>query len=259
MLKEILKVKQQEVRELVMPPAATAASISFLHSLKHPNRDLGLIAEVKKASPSRGVIRADFDPVDIASRYEDAGADAISVLTDETFFQGYRDYIPAIKERVKLPVLRKDFIIDEKQVTESKLIGADAILLIAAVLDAGTLHDLYVQARELELDCLVEVHSEAELHRVLERFTPEIIGVNNRDLARFTTSLDTTEKLSSFMPENTLFISESGIFNRSDLDRVKRCGAQAVLVGEALMKSKDPGAAVRSLFDGGEFVDAAAR
>ena len=221
---------------------------SLAQALKNPNRDIGLIAEIKKASPSKGIIRSDFDPVQIAKQFIEAKVDAISVLTDETYFQGSIDYIKLVKEHVDVPVLRKDFIIREEQVLQSVECGADAILLIAEALDVEKLKQLYDISTSLGLEVLLEVHSQQTLTKVLNLFTPAIIGVNNRDLTNFVTSLETTSKISTFIPSSTIFVSESGIFNREDLDYVKNYGANAVLVGEAIMKSQDTVRAIESMF-----------
>lgn len=248
MLEKILETKKSELRSFVMPDRCDAPRYSFYKTLQNPNRSLGLIAEVKKASPSKGMIKEDFHPVEIAQGYERGGADALSVLTDQTYFQGQSAFISAIKKQVALPVLRKDFIIDGRQVEESLRIGADAILLIVAAMDAGQLHELYVQATEAGLDCLVEVHSEEELERLLSVFTPKIIGVNNRNLKVFETSLDQSERLAERIPKSALFISESGIATNEDLERVQKFGADGVLVGEALMRAETPEFGVRQLF-----------
>lgn len=248
MLEKILDTKKKELTSLVMPEKANVPRVSFYEALRNPHRSLGLIAEVKKASPSKGVIKEHFEPVAIAKAYEAAGADALSVLTDRTYFQGSRRFIPEIKQSVNLPVLRKDFLIDSRQVEESVRIGADAILLIVAALEIEKLYELYQLAEEKGMDCLVEVHSKNELDRLLNVFTPKIIGVNNRDLTRFVTTLDQSEKLSALMPDDALFISESGIVTNEDMKRVKSFGADGVLVGEALMRASTPEEGIQTLF-----------
>jgi len=199
---------------------------------------LALIAEVKKASPSAGVIAEDFDPVAIARAYEAAGAHAVSVLTDEQFFQGHLRYLKEVRDAVSLPVLRKDFTIHEVQIFEAAVAGADAILLIVAALDDATLRRLFGIAELCQLDALVEVHTFEEMDRALESGA-RIIGINNRDLATFKVDLGTTERLSEEAPPEVILISESGLKTREDAQRVADCGCDAILVGEALMRSGD--------------------
>lgn len=206
-----------------------------------------VIAEVKKASPSKGVIREQFDPVDIARRYQEGGASALSVLTDQDFFQGHGDYLRAARAAVALPALRKDFIIDPWQVLESRAMGADAILLIVAALSDRQLEELTSAARESGCDVLVEVHSAAELERAL-RLDVALIGINNRDLRTFETRLETTLELAKAVPEDRLVITESGIHTRDDVRLMRGEGINAFLVGEAFMKQDDPGKALASLF-----------
>ena len=208
--------------------------------------DIGLIAEVKKASPSKGVICPDFDPVRIAREYEAAGASCLSVLTDEKFFQGSLDYLRAIRQAVLLPLLRKDFIIDERQILEAIEWGADAILLIVAILDDARLKRFHDLATEAGLTVLVEVHDEEELDRALAIGAP-LIGVNNRNLKDFKVDLAVTERLAAKVSKDQLLVAESGIFTRADVERLKACGSRAILVGESLMRSGDIDAAVRQL------------
>ncbi|WP_044748059.1 indole-3-glycerol phosphate synthase TrpC [Bacillus alveayuensis] len=248
MLKQILETKRQEVETLVLPPKSDVKRISLLNALKHSKRKPALIAEVKKASPSKGVIRENFEPVAIAKTYEKAGAAAISVLTDQQYFQGHRDYLTEIKQAVQVPILRKDFIIERKQIEESLRIGADAVLLIGEALEVKKLYELYEEAYENGLECLVEVHEQDTLERILAVFTPKIIGVNNRNLKTFVTSLDTTKEIVSFIPKESLFVSESGISSYKDIQTVKAYGADAVLVGESLMRKENILLAVRELF-----------
>jgi len=200
--------------------------------------ELALIAEVKKASPSKGVIRADFHPVEIAAQYETGGASAVSVLTDEKFFQGHIDYLKAVRESISLPVLRKDFIIDILQVQHSAAINADAMLLIAAALDASLMKDLYQAACELEMEPLIEIHNHRELDAVM-KFEPEIIGINNRSLDTFVTDLAVTFELIKHIPNNITVVSESGISNGAEAAKLAACGVKALLVGESLMRSDD--------------------
>jgi indole-3-glycerol phosphate synthase len=211
---------------------------------------VALIAEIKKASPSAGVIVKDFDAIRIARDYEDAGASALSVLTDEKFFQGRVEYLQLIRDAVKLPLLRKDFVINELQIHESVARGADAILLIVAILDAVQLKDFSALAKQLRIAALVEVHDELELDRALAAGA-EIIGVNNRDLRDFSVDLATTEKLAARVKRGMCgkytLVAESGINTRADVQRVARAGADAILVGESLMRSGDVAGKVREL------------
>lgn len=208
-----------------------------------------VIAEVKKASPSKGVIRADFDAVAIARRYAAAGAAAISVLTEERHFQGSPAHLEAIRAAVDLPVLRKDFIVDPYQVEEARAWGADAILLIVAALDDAALRDLHAAALALELDVLVEAHTADEVDRAAAAGAT-LIGINNRDLRTFATSLETAERLYPRLPAGALAVAESGIGTPADVARLRRAGYQAFLVGESLMREPDPGAALRDLLAG---------
>jgi indole-3-glycerol phosphate synthase len=208
-----------------------------------------LIAEVKKASPSKGVLREDFDPLAIARAYSEHGASALSVLTDVLFFQGSLDNLRTIREAVALPALNKEFMVDELQFYEARAYLADAVLLIVAALDRVQLIDYYQLARqELGLDVLIEVHHERELDLVLERL-PEarLIGINNRDLTTFDTSLDVTLRLAKRIPDDKLIVSESGIATRDDVRRVAEAGAQAILVGESLISSEDIGRKLKEL------------
>jgi indole-3-glycerol phosphate synthase len=217
-------------------------------------KPLNLIAEVKKASPSAGVIRADFDPVKIAQSYAAAGADALSVLTDEKYFQGKLEFIHAIRDVVKLPVLRKDFLIDTYQVYESRAAGADAILLIAEALATNELIDLQILATELNMTCLIEVHDMENLIRVRDRVigfphrSYSLIGINNRDLRTFKTDLGTTLRMSELVEDRDVLVSESGINSHDDVKKLAGAGVRAILVGESLMRSDDIESKVRELF-----------
>ncbi|HAV64895.1 MAG TPA: indole-3-glycerol phosphate synthase TrpC [Verrucomicrobiales bacterium] len=248
-LNTIVEQKRREVAKL--PARVLAAgdlhdavlerneSRDFLAALRKPAAgDVALIAEIKKASPSAGVIRPDFDPVTIAKRYEVAGASCLSVLTDEQFFQGSLDYLRLIRAAVKLPLLRKDFIIDERQILEAIEWGADAILLIVAILDDDRLKRFHTLATEAGLAALVEVHDEAELDRALKLNAP-LVGVNNRNLKNFTVDLGTTERLAERLfaaQPDALLVAESGIHTRADVERLKAAGAKSILVGESLMR-----------------------
>jgi indole-3-glycerol phosphate synthase len=280
-LDEIVEQKKCEVAQ--MPARLIAAgdlrdamlergeSRDFLAALRNASRithhasPVALIAEVKKASPSMGVICPNFDPVRIAKEYEAAGASCLSVLTDEKFFQGSLDYLRQIRAAVKIPLLRKDFIIDERQILEAIEWGADAILLIVAILTDAQLEKFHSLAVEAGLAVLVEVHDEEELERAL-KISPPLIGVNNRNLKTFKVDLATTEVLAAKMedgglkmaktsapssalhpPSTVLLVAESGIHTRADVQRVQACGAGAILVGESLVKQGDIGAKVREL------------
>jgi indole-3-glycerol phosphate synthase len=208
---------------------------------------VNLIAEIKKASPSRGIIRSDFDPEVIARIYQDNGAAAISVLTDSKFFQGDLSFLARVRSATSsVPILRKDFIIDEYQIYQSRLAGADAILLIAAILDLPTLTRFLSIASDVDLDCLVEVHTADELAMVLDTDAP-VIGINNRDLRTFETDIRTTGRLMQMMPKDRVVVSESGIFSEEDVEFLRGCGVNAMLVGESLMRSDDIGLKVRRL------------
>ncbi len=206
-----------------------------------------VIAEIKKASPSRGVIRDVFEPADIAQSYAEHGAACLSVLTDPSFFQGRADYLKQARASCPLPVLRKDFMVDPYQIYESRAMGADAVLLIAACLDDAQLRDFEAIARDLFMAVLVEVHDAAELDRALALKTP-LVGINNRNLRSFEVSLDTTLDLVSRVPHDRLLITESGIHARSDVQRMLLAGVRGFLVGEAFMRAPDPGVALAQLF-----------
>jgi indole-3-glycerol phosphate synthase len=240
------------VEELRRARAARGESRDFAAALRQPRRGaVALIAEVKKASPSAGVIRTDFDPVTLARAYEAAGATCLSVLTDEKFFQGSLHYLRAIRAAVHLPLLRKDFILDARQLREAIAWGADAVLLIAAILEDAQLRHLHDLAAGAGLAVLVEVHDEAELDRALALGAP-LIGVNNRDLKTFTVDLATTERLAARLRAHpagrqVLLVAESGIHTRADVERLRRAGADAILVGESLMRHPDVAAKTREL------------
>jgi len=261
-LDEIVEQKKREVA--LLPERLIAAGDlhdallehgerrDFLAALRQPRAgDIGLIAEVKKASPSAGVICPNFDPVRIATEYEAAGASCLSVLTDEKYFQGSLEYLRQIRAAVKLPLLRKDFIIDERQILEAIEWGADAILLIVAILDDERLRRFHTLATEAGLAVLVEVHDEEELTRALA-LGAELIGVNNRNLKTFKVDLATTEQLAEKLAATgksraILLVAESGIHTRADVVRLKQCGAAAILVGESLVKQGNIPAKVKEL------------
>jgi indole-3-glycerol phosphate synthase len=206
-----------------------------------------VIAEIKKASPSKGVIRADFRPAEIAASYAQGGAACLSVLTDMDFFQGSDDYLQQARAACRLPALRKDFLIDAWQVFESRVLGADCVLLIVAALSEGQLQEYAGLAAELGLDVLVEVHDEDELQRAL-RVPAPLLGINNRSLRSFEVSLDTTLRLRDAVPADRLLVTESGIHTPEDVHRMRQHGVQAFLVGEAFMRAADPGAELARLF-----------
>lgn len=209
-----------------------------------------VIAEIKKASPSKGVIRADFDPAAIAASYARAGAACLSVLTDADFFQGSETFLQQARAACELPVLRKDFIVDEYQLYEARTIGADAVLLIVAALDDAQMLHLALTAAELDLDVLVEVHDDTELQRALD-IPALLIGVNNRNLRTFETSLDTSLALRPKLDDELLMVTESGIHTREDVQRLRAAGIHAFLVGEAFMRAQDPGSELARLFGPG--------
>jgi indole-3-glycerol phosphate synthase len=209
--------------------------------------DPAVIAEIKKASPSKGLIRADLIPADIAQSYAEGGAACLSVLTDKQFFQGSIDYLKQARASVGLPVLRKDFIVDAYQVYESRAMGADCILLIAAILDDALMADLEAIAMDLDMAVLVEVHDRAELQRALKLRTP-LVGINNRDLRSFEVSLDTTLALMGEVPADRVLVTESGIVVKEDVERMRGAGVHAFLVGETFMRAEEPGQALADLF-----------
>lgn len=259
-LNKILRRKAEEIaersgrvslREICWRAEAADAPRGFGRALQ-TSIDVGraaVIAEIKRASPSRGVLREDFDPAAIAASYEQGGASCLSVLTDVDFFRGADDDLRQARGVCSLPVLRKDFIIDPYQVYEARALGADCILLIVAALGDAMLLELLQLADHLQMDALVEVHDAQELERALMTPAP-LIGVNNRDLRSFETSLETTLDLLSRMPDERLLVTESGIHTREDVKRLRDHGVHAFLVGEAFMKAQDPGAKLRELFAG---------
>ena len=263
-LDQILADKRDEVarRKLATPVEALQETI---RSLPRPRnffkavttkgtKPLNLIAEVKKASPSAGIIRPDFDPVAIAQEYEAGGADALSVLTDEKYFQGKLEYIKQVRDAVKLPVLRKDFMIDPYQVYEARAAEADAILLIAEALPINELIDLQILATELHLTCLIEVHDMDNLIRVRDHVigfphkSYSLLGINNRDLRTFKTDLGTTLRMTELVEDRKVLVSESGINTKDDIQKLAAAGVGAVLIGESLMRSEDIPGKIAALF-----------
>ncbi|MEM7406760.1 MAG: indole-3-glycerol phosphate synthase TrpC [Pseudomonadota bacterium] len=258
-LKKILATKVEEIaaaaertplREIAGQAANTDAPRGFADALDKHRQDgrAGVIAEIKKASPSKGVIRADFDPAAIARSYSAGGASALSVLTDREYFQGHDDYLVSARQASGLPVLRKDFMVDEYQIYESRAIGADCILLIVAALGDAQLRELYGLALHLEMDALIEVHDGEELERALV-LEPRLLGINNRDLRTFETSLDTTLNLLESVPDTCLLVTESAIHTNEDVQLMRRHGVDHFLVGEAFMRADNPGQKLAELFD----------
>lgn len=259
-LERILKVKENEVRELsqivsLMEDRLTEAQeantlhrpLGFAKALEQGTR-LNIVSEVKRASPSKGLIAPDFQPIQVAKAYEQAGAAAISVLTDKEFFQGSIEDLKAVRQNVDVPILRKDFIIDESQILEARLAGADAILLIVAALDANSnrLVELRDYARRLSLDVLIEVHNEDELSSALAA-QPSVLGINNRNLHTFDVSLGTTERVMAKVPHDLVTIAESGIHDESDANSMASFGVHGLLVGESLMRAGTDG--IQSLLE----------
>lgn len=242
--------KSEELDILKEKIAQRPAVISLKKALNKPG-EVTLIAEIKKASPSKGIIREDFNPVEIAKIYEDNGASAISILTDETFFQGSLTYLEDVRKFSSLPLLRKEFIINPYQIYQARAYGGDAILLIASILSTNQIEEFLAIAKELSLECLVEVHTEEELFRVME-LPVEIIGVNNRNLNTFKTDINTTFQLKDKVSkEGIILVSESGINHRSDVERLLAHKVNAMLVGEAIVREKDIAAKVKDLLGRG--------
>jgi indole-3-glycerol phosphate synthase len=252
-LDEIVDWKRDEVESLkqAVPLVDVQAEIAraptprdLVAALRRPG--VSLIAEIKRASPSKGLLRPDLDPAALAREYQANGAAAISVLTDQRFFKGALGHLRAVRQSVRLPVLRKDFILEAYQVYEARAAGADAVLLIVAALSDAALSSLYGLVRRLGMHALVEVHDEAELARALA-IGPRIVGVNNRDLRTFEVDLETTARLRELIPEDVVLVAESGVHTPDDVARLRAIGADAMLVGEALVRADDTGAKVREL------------
>ncbi len=254
-LKEILQNTRQEVAaaKRIMPleqlrdmPGFQRYCFSLVKTL--PREKISIIAEIKKASPSKGVIRKNFNPHSLAVDYAENGASALSILTDKKYFQGDIRFISDIRSSVAIPILRKDFIIDSYQLMEAKAFGADAVLLISAALEPDQLHDLHGEASELGLDCLVEVHNERELES-LDLKQVKIIGINNRNLSDFTVDMKTSIRLASLIPEDIIIVSESGISNRADIDRLTAHRIYSFLIGENFMRAENPGKALKIIIE----------
>jgi indole-3-glycerol phosphate synthase len=254
-LDEIIRHKREEVQasRRVMDPRLqqdllleAPAPRPFARALRRTDGRMGLIAEIKKASPSAGVIQPNFDPVRQARQYEAAGADCLSILTDEKFFQGHLDSLRAARANVRLPCLRKDFIIDEFQIVEARIAGADAILLIVAALTPAEVTGFASAASGLGMDVLVEVHTEAEM-KIAVSAGAKLIGINSRNLKTFEVDLGVVEQLANMAPAEVTLVGESGIKTRMDVDRLRDAGVSAILVGETLMRAGDVAAAVKEL------------
>ncbi len=239
-----LRKKVKPISQLKETPFFSRECLSLCKALQKD--EITIIAEIKKASPSKGIIRDNFDPLQIAKQYVAGGASAISVLTDKKYFQGDIKYISAIRPIVTIPILRKDFIIDSYQLVEAKAYGADAVLLIASALTSIQLLELNNEAEVLGLECLVEIHNERELN-LLDLSKIKIIGINNRNLTDFTVDISTTIRLAKQIPAEIKIVSESGIFNKTEIDLLAKYNIRSVLVGESLMREQDPGIALRRL------------
>ena len=251
-LDEIVAYKRKEVKKRkkevpvdVLKKKLGLRTKGFYGTLTR-DKGIKLIAELKKASPSRGIIRENFEPLVLAGKCVEAGASALSVLTDEKFFKGSLDYLEVVSKEVSVPVLQKDFIIDEYQITEARVYGADAVLLLASILDEEQIQRFLKLSHSYGMDCLVEVHTQEELKKVLN-VGPKIIGINNRNLETFELDIKTTERLISAIPQGKLVVSESGVFTRKDVVYLESLGVGAILVGEAVMSNSDVGGKIKEL------------
>jgi indole-3-glycerol phosphate synthase len=245
---EVSRLKQEKsISQLLQDAKTVQAPRGFHRALVESSRPVSVIAEVKKASPSKGLIRPDFDPLGIALAYQEAQAECLSVLTDESFFQGSLAFLEQIHAAVDRPLLRKDFLIEEIQVVQARAAGADCILLIAAILEGEQMRHLYQTASELGMDVLIEVHSRAESEMVFRHTDPKLLGINNRNLHTFETDLTVTREVISELPKDVTIVSESGISTPADIEQVRQAGARAVLVGEHFMRQQDVKSAVLSL------------
>ena len=239
-------IKPSDIKQLALAKATTR---DFSGALKRAleKKKSGIIAEIKKASPSKGIIREDFDPVQIGRSYEDFGATCLSILTDSKYFQGSDHYLEEVKDSVSLPILRKDFIVDAYQVYESRVLGADCVLLIVAALKKNELKEFFDLATSINLDVLVEVHNEQELETALE-LNLDLIGINNRNLKTFDTTLRTTIELLEKIPPNITVVTESGIASRKDVELMRTHDINCFLIGESFMRAKDPGQKLKEMF-----------
>jgi len=247
----LLQTKNENTfRELKQKVEDLPKTRDFINSLKSDikEKDFAVIAEMKKASPSQGIIREHYDPGKIADKYLEAGATCLSILTDLTFFKGENAHLTYVKNRTTLPVLRKDFVVDEFQIYETRAIGADCILLIKSALSKEQLIDFYYLSKELDLDVLIEIHSSEELLEVID-LNPELLGVNNRNLTTFEVDINNTKEISRSVPESTLLVCESGIKTKEDIQFIKESGVKAFLIGETFMRATDPGKELQNLFN----------
>ncbi len=240
------QISGQEICSQIKCSKVVLQDFSAAIEAKLAQNQIAIIAEVKKASPSKGIIRTDFDPVTIAKTYQENGATCLSVLTDEKYFMGKNEYLSTIRQNVNLPILRKDFIIDSYQILESKLIGADCVLLIMAMLDEQQATDLEQAAMEIGLSVLIEVHNKAELQKAL-KLKSRLIGVNNRNLKTFEISLETSKTLAPIIPQDKIIICESGVCTKNDIAQMQEIGINSFLIGESLMRQDDIGLALREL------------
>ena len=243
---EKIPLREMKQKALIMSTSPTKGFADAMQAKLDAGKS-AVIAEIKKASPSKGILRDPFDPVEIAKSYEENGAACLSVLTDKDFFQGSNEYLQQVREAVSLPIIRKDFIVDDYQVYEARVIGADCILLIAAAIGDAQMYELTETALTLGMDVLVEVHNEEELERALRLPLP-MIGINNRDLHSFDVSLETTIRMLDMIPDDRIVITESGILGREDVAKMREHAVNSFLVGEAFMRAENPGKKLAELF-----------